>query len=145
MRGRALVAGSVLLVVAGCTDGAITDARIAASVGPTFANLWVLQQDEQGHPHPPVEQLESAATCHRGDPAEPAVGAAADWVCSVSWLVDGPGTSATALYTLGVTTDGCYSAEGDGPTSLNGSSTVTTATGPAINPLFHFTGCFSTT
>lgn len=146
MRARVLAvvaAGGVLL--AGCQDGAITGARIEASVGATFANLWDLQQTEQGHPHPPVPELESTAGCHRGDPSEPAVGAAADWVCSVSWLVDGPGTPATALYTLSVMTNGCYSAEGDGPTSLNGSPTVATPTGTTTNPLYHFNGCFDTT
>lgn len=142
------VAAVVLLAttLAGCADGAITAGRLQSSVGPTFANLWTLQQQRQGHTHPPVAALRSEAACHRSDPAEPAVGAAADWVCAVTWLVDGPGTPARALYNVNVMTDGCYSADGDGPSSLNGSATLTTATGaPAVNPLFKFNSCFDTT
>ncbi len=140
-------AGAVLVAAAaaGCSDGAITDTRIQDSVGATFANLWDLQQSEQGHPHSPAGTLASQASCHRGDPAEAAVGAANDWVCSITWLVDGPGTPATALYILSVGTNGCYTAEGDGPASLNGSVTLATAAGPRTNPLFRFNGCFDTT
>lgn len=147
MRRLPPIAGLILaaLLLTGCSDGAITDTRIQNSVGATFANLWDLQQSEQGHPHAPVGALQSQASCHRSDPAEVAVGAANDWVCSITWLVDGPGTPATALYTLSVTTNGCYTAEGDGPSSMNGSATLQTPSGSTANPLFRFNGCFDTT
>ncbi len=133
---------TALMLVSGCSQSAITDSRVQKSVGATFANLWVLQQLDQGHPHPPVDALRSDASCHRADPAQPAAGAAADWVCSISWLVDGPGTPATALYNLDVMPNGCYTADGDGPSSLNGSASLQTESGPKINPLFRFDGCF---
>ncbi len=142
----ALAALAVVGLATGCTDGAITDGRLQASVGNTFANLWVLQQSEEGHPRPPVAALHSTASCRRGNPSEPAVGAAMDWKCSITWLVDGPATPARALYTLDVATNGCYAADGDGPASLNGSPTVATATGATrTNPLRKFNGCFDTT
>src|ERR1035437_6633274 len=83
MRRLPPIAGLILaaLLLTGCSDGAITDTRIQNSVGATFANLWDLQQSEQGHPHAPVGALQSQASCHRSDPAEAAVGAANDWVC----------------------------------------------------------------
>jgi hypothetical protein len=135
-----LLAGPACL--AGCSDTAITDTRLAASVAPTFAHLWVLQQQEQGHPHPAAAAVDARAACHRSDPAAPARGAAPDWVCSVTWRVDGPGARATALYTVGVKTDGCYTADGDGPASLNGSAVLATARGTAPNPLYRFDSCF---
>lgn len=143
----AIIAATVVGALAtGCTDAAITDARLQASVASTFANLWVLQQSEQGHPHPGVGSLHPSASCHRGRPGKAAVGAASDWVCSVTWLVDGPSTPATALYQLAVTTNGCYASDGDGPTSLNGSATVPTPSGATTtNPLWKFNGCFDTT
>ncbi len=141
----AVVAVAFAAALTGCGDGAITDAKLQGSVGATFANLWVLQQTEQGHPHPAVATLHSHASCHRGSPSEPAVGAASDWVCAVTWLVDGPATPATALYNLNVMTNGCYAAEGDGPASVNGSATLQTAAGKSMtNPLWQFNSCFNT-
>ena len=49
--GNALAATVIAVsLLAGCTDRAITDVRLQSSVSHTFANLWILQQAEQGHP-----------------------------------------------------------------------------------------------
>ena len=79
----------------------------------------------------------------KGGPTESQHGAGSDWVCYVTYLANGPGTPVRAIYDTNVQTDGCYAADGDGPTSLNGMQTVT---GPGYrqvpNPLFLINGCF---
>ncbi len=139
----AVVGGAIVGTVGGCGSTGLSQARLDTAISRTFANLWILQQTEQGHPHPRTDALRSRAACVKGSPSVPQHGAGSDWVCSIVWLVDGPATSVTALYNLNLRTNGCYTADGDGPVAVNGSRTVTTAAGTiAINPLWSFDGCF---
>ncbi len=141
----AAVAAGGAGLLSGCAPGPITAAHLQASVSTTFANLWVYHESEVGHPHPGAAALDATTVCLRGLPTQVQHGAGSDWVCHVTWLVDGPGTPVTATYNLNVDTDGCYAADGDGPASVNGSPIITDAAGGTrVNPMFQFNGCIDT-
>ncbi len=151
-RGRrrltALVAAGAVfpLLVAGCGSTGVTAGSLQASIGRTFANLYVLQQVDEGNPLPVASRLDSRASCQKGTPATPQAGAGNDWLCEITYLVAGPATPVIARYNLDVQSDGCYAADGDGPASVNGSRTIT---GPhyeqVTNPLWLIDGCFDVT
>jgi hypothetical protein len=140
-----LVAGVLLVALSACGSGGITARRVDASVAPTFANLYVLQRAQNGVTVS-AAGLHSQATCTRGDQSTPDRGAGEDWVCQVQWARQGPTGPAVATYSLHVQTNGCYTAEGDGPADINGSPSVTTQNGNVVvNPLYKFDSCFDTT
>ena len=149
-RYRAVLAAAAFapllaLTVSGCGSTGITAAPLQASLSHTFANLYVLQQVEQGNPRPSAAGLHSRASCQRGTPATSQNGSG-NWLCEITYLVAGPGYPVIAKYNVDVQTDGCYAADGDGPASVNGSPTIT---GPhyeqIINPLSLIDGCFDIT
>jgi ABC-2 type transport system permease protein len=150
-RRRAAAAAGVIfpllaLTVSGCGSTGLDAGRLQASISSTFANLYVLQQIDQGNPRPSARSLGSRASCQRGGtPDTPQDGSGA-WFCEITYLVAGPGFPVIAKYKVDVQTDGCYAADGDGPASVNGSPTIT---GPhyqqVINPLSLIDGCFDTT
>ncbi len=134
------------LVISGCGSTGLDAGRLQASISRTFANLYVLQQAEQGNPHPSAASLHSRASCQKGGtPTVPQDGSGV-WLCEITYLVAGPGYPVIAKYNVDVQTDGCYAADGEGPASVNGSPTIT---GPhyqqIINPLALIDGCFDTT
>jgi hypothetical protein len=110
------------------------------AVGPTFANLYKLQQSLLGHP--PVVDPQAPANCQRTGRGVPNSGAGDDWICQLSLSVNGQFQS-VFTYELAVRADGCYVA--DGSPSLVGGAMLTAANGSArVNPLFEFDGCFDT-
>lgn len=149
--GRRRAALALLAVVpalgllAGCGSTGLTAPPLSASISHAFANLYVLQQVEQGNPRPSAASLHSRATCQKGTPATPQNGSGS-WLCEITYLVAGPGYPVIAKYNVDLQTDGCYAADGDGPASVNGSPTVT---GPhedqVTNPLWLIDGCFDIT
>lgn len=140
----ALVALAAVGSLTGCGSTGITPAPLQASISHTFANLYVLQQQYQGHPLPSLADLATSASCAKGTPDTTQDGAGPDWVCRVTFLVAGPSTPVVALYNVNVRTDGCYSADGDGPVSVNGSRTITGAGyRQVVNPLWRMDGCFA--
>jgi ABC-2 type transport system permease protein len=141
-----VVGALAMLGCSGCGSSGITAPLLQASISRTFANLYVLQQVEQGNPRPSLRSLAAGASCQKGTPSSAQSGAGNDWLCEVTYLVAGPSTPVTALYEVNVQTDGCYAADGDGPASVNGSRTIT---GPhyqqITNPLWLIDGCFDVT
>jgi ABC-2 type transport system permease protein len=144
-RGLILAAAAAVLagLLSGCGTTGITAVPLQASIGSTFANLYVLQQVEQGNPRPSAASLHTRASCQRGGtPATPQNGSGT-WLCLITYQVAGPGYPVVAKYKVDVQTDGCYAADGDGPASVNGSPTIT---GPhyqqLTNPLALIDGCF---
>lgn len=131
--------------ICGCGSTDLTAGRLQASIAATFANLYVLQQAEQGNPRPAARSLDSRATCQKGGTPDIPQDGSGVWLCQITYLVAGPGYPVTARYNVNVQTDGCYAADGDGPASVNGSPTIT---GPryeqVINPLSLIDGCFDT-
>lgn len=137
-----LAAAVVALGASGCGADPITARRVDTAVGPTFANLYVLQQAQRGR-SVAASSLKSSATCTRGGPSTPDRGPGDDWTCNVTWFVHGPDIPAVASYAVHVQTSGCYTADGDGPADLNGRQTIEAADGDSVlNPLWEFDGCF---
>ena len=132
----------VAFVVSGCGSTGITATPLETSISATFANLYVLQQAEQGNPRPSVRGLHSHTGCQKGTPATPQTGSG-NWLCYITYYPSGPAYPVIAKYKVDVQTDGCYAADGDGPASVNGSPTIT---GPhyqqVSNPLALIDGCF---
>jgi ABC-2 type transport system permease protein len=124
----------------------LTQGRLQASFGPAFARLYALQQAYQGNPKVDPRKLDAAANCAKNGDFEGVQDGPGLWVCTVTFLIAGPGYPVIAKYNVHVQTDGCYAADGDGPASLNGSPTVT---GPGYaqlnNPLTLIDACFDTT
>ena len=147
MRARiltsAVLLAAVVLLLAGCGSSAIKAGKLEASIAPTFARLYVQEQVAQGDPRPALTAVNPRARCLKGTPDNAQDGAGSDWVCYVTYTADGPGTDVVATYDVNVQTNGCYAADGDGPTSLNGSRTITGAGyRQALNPLWLIDGCF---
>ena len=139
----ALSMAAMLMLVTGCGSSAITADKLQASIGPTFGQLYVQEQLAQGDPRPVLAEVRPRAHCLKGTPGAAQHGAGSDWVCYVTYTADGPGTDVIATYNVTMQTDGCYSADGDGPTSLNGSRTITGAGyRQVLNPLWLIDGCF---
>jgi hypothetical protein len=139
------LATALLGTLSGCGGTGLTAAPLQASISRSFANLYVLQQVEEGNPRPSVRTLHSHASCQRGTPDTPQDGSG-NWLCLITYEVAGPGYPVVAKYKVDVQTDGCYAADGDGPASVNGSTTIT---GPhyqqLVNPLSLIDGCFDFT
>ena len=131
------------MALAGCGGSPITADRLQASIAPTFARLYVLQQREAGNPPPDPRTLTPSAQCVRGAPQDSQRGAGNDWTCYVGYTVADAGARVIATYLVTVQPDGCYAADGEGPQTLNGQPTIT---GPGYrqttNPLFRVDGCF---
>lgn len=147
-RSLAAVLGAAAVlapVLSGCGSTGITAAPLQSSISSTFANLYVLQQADQGNPRPSLRSLHSHTGCLKGTPAMPQ-GGSGNWLCYITYYPSGPAYPVIAKYKVDVQTDGCYAADGDGPASVNGSPTIT---GPhyqqVINPLALIDGCFDFT
>jgi ABC-2 type transport system permease protein len=144
-RGAILLATTLACAVglSGCGSTGLTAARLQSSIAPTFARLYVLQQVDQGNPRPSLTKLHPRGHCQKGTPDSTQQGAGDDWVCHITFLVAGPATPVVATYTVNLQTNGCYAADGDGPTALNGSRTITGAGYEQVpNPLWLINGCF---
>jgi hypothetical protein len=142
----AAVVAALAVVVSGCGTAGITRPRLEASVARTFANLYAAQRYQLGYPKLSGDTIPSKAGCDKGGPSTPDEGSGNTWVCTIVWENAGPGTQATAVYSLNVQTNGCYSADGDGPPAINGQQLITSFDGTTyVNPLWEFDGCFDTT
>ena len=136
-----LVVGVTLLGLAGCGNGGITRASLQAGVGPTFRNMYLVQQRWLGHDDPYTTADTSVASCTKGGPSTPDSGPGDDWVCVVHWPSPS-GITEPISYDVRVQPDGCYTA--DGPATTIGQQTMQTAAGKTVpNPLYAFDGCLN--
>ncbi len=55
----------------GCGPAGITADRLDAALAPTFANLYVHQQQLLGHPPTTAAALRTTTSCTRGHPGHP--------------------------------------------------------------------------
>lgn len=128
--------------VASACSSPITHDELAAQFGPTFARLYVLQQQELGHVLP-ARGPDGAATCGRGGVPSGGSGAGDDWTCTVVYPF-GDGHLQPITYDVTVSPTGCYSA--DGPSAVVGRAQLTTTAGrTVVNPLFAVDGCLRIT
>jgi hypothetical protein len=135
----ALFVGAGLLARGGDPD--VTQARLDASVGPAFTNLYLLQRSLLGLPS--VVKPSTAAQCARTGRGVPNNGAGNDWICQLSLSNNGQFQS-IYTYELSVRADSCYVADGS-PSVIGGANLTTPSGANVVNPLFKFYGCFDTT
>lgn len=144
VRARAAGAGlaAVLAATVGCGPVDVTRARLQNDLGPTFENMYVLQQRLLGNGNVNPPAATGVARCSKGGPSVPDRGPG-DWLCQVRW--PGPDGIVRPLgYDVRVQPTGCYTAQG--PASFVGQQLITTQGGGRVtNPLFEFDGCFDTT
>jgi hypothetical protein len=139
--GAAVVAVALLSTISGCGTDRITAASLQANLGPTFRNMYVLQQHWMGHDDPYTRADTSVAVCTKGGPSEPDVGPGDDWLCVVHWPSPS-GITEPISYDVRVQAGGCYTA--DGPATTIGQQTMPTADGRTVpNPLYEFDGCLN--
>jgi hypothetical protein len=138
----ALVAGALVVPLAGCASTGVTSARLNESVAPTFERMYRWKRSLEGEPT--AQDLDTKAQCHRTTAKDPYKGAGSDWVCTVGFLVDGPNTRVSFNWNVQAKPDGCWNADGV-PVRL-GQQTVLTADGKrVIDPIYKVDGCFSAT
>jgi hypothetical protein len=141
-----LVAFAVAVGFGGCGSTGITAGRLDRALSQTFANLYGLQQQAAGRARTPAANLNATTICLKGSGNATQGGAGNDWVCTVHFTVKPIVTPFNAIYNVTVQTDGCYSAEGDGPTAATASRLIRDGEGKLVpNPLWLINGCFDTT
>lgn len=136
---RALALAGLAAVAAGCSSSGITSDRVAGSVAPTFEHLYRYKQRLQGAST--ATPLNTRASCVKGDASVPDHGAGSDWVCTITFLIDGAGTPVSFNWNLSVKPDGCWTAEGT-PPQLGGQTIRTRAGKTVADPIYAVDGCF---
>jgi ABC-2 type transport system permease protein len=128
----------VLGMTTGTSGSGIDQDKLQRSVATTFAHLYRYQQAQMRQPPVTEAQLRTSATCDKSEGLGAQEGPGNDWRCTVSWTVPGYNFAAQAVYQLDVTSNGRYSADGDGPVQVNGYFLIITAGRPVPNPLWQF-------
>jgi ABC-2 type transport system permease protein len=138
MRRLAALAG-LALVASGCASTGITADRVSRSVAPTFERMYRWKQRLQGDPT--TKPLDTRAHCLKGDASVADQGAGSNWVCTLTFLIDGQGTPVSFNWNLTVKPNGCWTAEGT-PIQLGGQTIRTRAGKTVANPIYAVDGCF---
>jgi hypothetical protein len=159
----AIATALAALVLSGCGSTGIDSSRLAGSIRTTFANLYVLQQSEEGLAKLTPASVQPSAQCIKGVVGSQQNGAGNDWVCNITYFASAVGKQVTVAYQVNMQTNGCYAADVEGPASVTTplgpeevgeeARTITAGgspeTGPGshqiINPLWLIDGCFNTT
>lgn len=142
-RGLALPAASALVVaIAGCASTGVTATRMNRSTAATFEHLYRWKQQLQGEPT--HKRLDTRARCHRTAAEEAYSGAGSEWMCTVLFLIDGPGTQVSFNWQVTAKPDGCWNADGV-PVQLGGQTIHTKDRRRVINPIYNVDGCFPAT
>jgi ABC-2 type transport system permease protein len=134
------VTAVVIAVATPATGSGIEQGKLQRSLATVFAHLYRVQTQQLHRPDVTEAQLQTAATCTKGDGLVANSGPGNGWRCVVTWHLPGVDAVGTATYQLDVNADGRYSADGDGPKEVNGYFVVRTRTGDAPNPLWQFDG-----
>jgi ABC-2 type transport system permease protein len=137
-----LLAATIGIVAAstGAAGSGIDQDKLQRSLATAFGHLYRLQEDELHRPALTEAQLQTTASCVKGDGLGANEGSGNDWRCTVSWHVPGVALTGSAIYQLDVTANGRYIADGDGPKEVNGYFLVRTPDGDQPNPLWQFDG-----
>jgi ABC-2 type transport system permease protein len=138
----ALVAltAAVIAVATPATGSGIEQGKLQRSLATVFAHLYRMQTQQLHRPEVTESQLQTAATCTKGDGLVANSGPGNGWRCVLTWHLPGVDAVGTATFQLDVNADGRYSADGDGPKEVNGYFVMRTPTGDAPNPLWQFDG-----
>ena len=137
----ALATIAVTSTLSGCGTSA-DHTQVARAVGPAFARLYALQQQERGRTVDPAS-IGATATCGRGGSTGTGSGPGNDWRCAITYRSGQRAVPAVATYSLQVRPNGCFTADGDEPAELVSAPTVVRVDGTAVpNPLWQVDGCF---
>jgi ABC-2 type transport system permease protein len=131
---------AVIAVSTPATGSGIDQGKVQRSLATVFGHLYRVQTQQLHRPDVTEAQLQTAATCTKGDGLVANSGPGNGWRCVVTWHLPGVDAVGTATYQLDVNADGRYSADGDGPKEVNGYFVMRTPTGDAPNPLWQFDG-----
>ncbi|MFL6115392.1 MAG: ABC transporter permease [Catenulispora sp.] len=140
LAGVFLASIGVIAAATGATGSGIGQDKVQRSLATAFAHLYRLQEQQLHRPPITEAQLQTTATCTKGDGLVAADGPGNDWRCTVTWHVPGVAITGSAVYQLDVTANGRYIADGDGPKEVNGYFLVHTPDGDQPNPLWQFDG-----
>jgi hypothetical protein len=136
------VATAVVATAGGCGSSSITGDVLENHFGPTFANMYVLQQRLLGRSDAVADTQMREAICTKGGPDGVDEGPGHDWICQVYWPQAEAGRAPTVSYEVEVKPAGCYTAQG--PATVVGQQTLQAADGRTVaNPLFEFYGCLN--
>lgn len=135
---KRLLLAPLLLALTGC--GPVFDAQtLAGELGPTFSNLYVRAQEQQGRTDVTVELLSTQTTCTRGGGDTLDEGPGDDWACLVTFIDPSLGQK-QVRYEVTLKPEGCFTA--DGPPPIVGDAKVADAQGVLrLNPVYAFDGC----
>lgn len=134
---------AVLALCSGLGPRAVTGNRVAASVGPTFNNVTLLQQELIGRRVPASARLTVLPNCNKRGAADTGPG---DWLCNLYVYLPQPNKvhfqQTNVEYDVSVQYNGCWKASS--PPSFIGGQTMAGADGKSVtNPLFVVYGCFN--
>jgi ABC-2 type transport system permease protein len=144
---RVVAVATVVIVVLALGTGlgstGVTAYRVAATIGPEFDNLTLLQQALIGRHAPPGAKLDIEPSCNRRGAR--AIGPG-DWNCSLYVYLPQsnsvPFQLTSVEYDVSVQYNGCYKAQS--PPAFIGGPTMRDAGGRSVtNPLFIVYGCFN--
>ncbi len=131
-RRKAIAVGLAATILAGCASNPVTAARLQGDLGPTFRNMYVLQQHLLGNDGVTTRADVSRAACTKSGPDD-------DWLCVVHWPAPS-GLVDSLTYDVRVQPGGCYTAQG--PAGTIGQPTLHASDGTEEpNPLYEFDGC----
>lgn len=134
-----LALAALAMLVAAC--GPSLDApALAGSVAPTFANLLVRAQEQQGRTDVTAAGLRATATCSRGGGDTLDAGPGADWRCLVTFTPPGAVAPQQVPYEVTLAPDGCWTAEGS-PAVVGEAQVVDVDGVLRVNPISAFDGC----
>jgi ABC-2 type transport system permease protein len=135
----ALSIGGIALATPSLGSG-ITRDKVQDSVSVAYAHLYRMQTQQLNRPAVTERQLGTSTACTKSGGKGEQEGPGNDWRCVVTWHLPGVDAAGSAIYQVGVTSDGRYTADGDGPKEVNGYFLVRTPQGDAPNPLWQFDG-----
>jgi hypothetical protein len=139
---RALALVGLAATTAGCASTGITSDRVSGSVAPTFERMYRWKQQLEGTST--ATPLNANASCVKGDASVRDEGAGSNWVCTITFLINGADTPVSFNWNLTVKPNGCWTAEGT-PAQLGGQTIRTPAGKTVANPIYAVDGCFPAT
>jgi ABC-2 type transport system permease protein len=142
--GVAAAVTAVLALACNLGPTGVTAYRVAATIGPEFDNVSLLQQALIGRHAPAGAKLDVQPQCNRR--GAKAVGPG-DWNCNLYVYLPQPKSvpfQVTSVeYDVSVEYDGCYKVQS--PPAFIGGPTMVDARGQSVtNPLYIVYGCFNT-
>ncbi len=141
--GVAIVVIAILALCSSLGPTSVSGYRLAASLGPTFNNATLMQQQLIGRYAPPNAKLKVLPNCNKRGSAP---GGPGDYLCNVYVYLPQPKSvpfqQSNVEYDVSVQYNGCWKASS--PPAFVGGQTMADAKGQQVtNPMFVVYGCFN--